>query len=70
MSECGRKRGRDRGTGEVGGEGVKAYDTQGGGGARESLEEAERRGGNETRKGGKRIEWQELHACLSEDAAK
>lgn len=49
---------------------MKAYDAQGGGGACESLEEAERRGGNETRKGGKRIEWQELHACFSEDAGK
>ena len=54
----------------MGGEGAKAYDTQGGGGACESLEEAERRGGNGTRKGGKRTEWQELHAGFSEDAGK
>lgn len=36
-----RERQRD---GEVGGEGVKTYDTQGGGGACESLEDEEGRG--------------------------
>lgn len=46
-----RERQRD---GEVGGEGVKTYDTQGGGGACESLEDAERRGGNENGKGERR----------------
>lgn len=36
--------------GEVGGEGVKTYDTQGGGGACESLEDAEGREANQTRR--------------------
>lgn len=46
-----RERRRD---GEVGGRGVKTYDTRGGEGERESLEDAEGRGGNKTGKGEKR----------------
>lgn len=51
-----RERSRD---GEVGGEGVKTYDTRGGGGACESLEDAERKGGNETGKGEEKRGWKE-----------
>lgn len=52
MSERGRVRGSDGGRdGEVGGEGVKTYDTQGGGGARESLKDAEQRGGDKPGEG-------------------
>ncbi len=60
-----RERFRDR---EVGGEGVKTYDTQGGGGACESLEDAERREGMKLGKKKKekwwRIEWQGLLVFL------
>lgn len=48
-----RERQRD---GVVGGDGVKTYDTQGGGGACESLEDAEGRGANKTERRKKRVE--------------
>lgn len=53
MRESGRVRGRENE--RVGGDGVKTYDTQGGGGACESLEDAERMGGNKNGKGEPRV---------------
>lgn len=49
---------------EVGGRGVRTYDTQGGGGACESLEEEERMGGNKTGEGEETEESRDAHLCL------